>query len=261
MKWYLVVFIMFILHGCKDTVEVQIRKERLLMENKKYFNSERAAKILYEESSKYFKFGTFLYPRPQTRLIRYIVLGDEPPYHIKIITKNQAKKIEQKNGFYVRSYIDKDNREVASFANGMLLHRFDTKNKKIIFETEKNMSATTTLYVTSCHLGDGENNCLTREDSEDWLSYGQENPPLFTNKAFKNYAKYYNGKEIIYDNQSTMVKKIDYKNKKIKYYFYEDTKRYEVICDYMTETCKIKLKLSKLSSLHQSSGVTHSTTQ
>ena len=227
---------MLTLFGCKDAAEIQVMKEKLLLENKKYFNSERAANILYREATKYFKYGTFLYPRPESTLAYYRVLGDEPPYHMKKITKKQADKIDKEGkDSYIRIYTDEDNRIDACFSNNMLSHTFDAKNKKSLFNINNDIDRTQ-IYVTSCHPEE----CIVREDTEDWISYGQGFPIKFTNKAFKNYHSYYNGKEIIYDNQSRILKKIDYKGTKIKYYFYDYGKRYEVVCNYINEECEIK---------------------
>jgi len=237
MKWY-IIFAIITLFGCKDAAEIQIMKEKLLLENKKYFNSERAAKILYEESTKYFKYGTFLHAVPKSKLLYCIVLdkNKERPHLLKKTIKNKMNK-----GFYLSRYIDGNSWRGArgASANGTI-HYFDASNKKSLFKNDILDVLDTQLYVTSCHFRYGDTRCLTREDTEDWVSYGQGFPSEFTNKAFKNYHSYYNGKKIIYDNQSRVLKKIDYKGKKIKYYFYDSSKRYEVVCNYINEECEIK---------------------
>jgi len=249
MKWNIAIFAVLLLFGCKDTVEMEAMEEKLLIENKKYFNSERAAKILYVETSKYFKYGTFLYPRPNSKILRYVHVGNEPPYIMKIV-KTRKPLYERKNGediFYSQAYIHNNIIDIIYNSNGELVQLYNEKNEKSHFKiTNKGLDINATRsYYTGCSFYEhkGSRQCLVREFDEENLigeGFSQFLEDRVVNKIFKDYAKYYRGNEIIYDSQNRIIKKINYTDKNVKYYFYKKTKKYEVVCNYKYKRCKIE---------------------
>jgi len=241
MRRHIIVLIIFMLFGCANTVEKKITKEKLLLENKKYFNSERAAKILYEEAINYFKFGGFMHYRENSKLKYFVVLGDEPPYKIQKITKKQVNKVAlEKDNYLIKIYITKDKRVDALVGPNSVSHYFDVNSKKSLLQE---INALYTIdafqeYGTFCNSRYEKKECYIREDGDDKVAYGQGFPLEYANKAFENYAQYYNDKTIIYNTQSQPIKKINYKDKQITYFFYKEQKKYVIMCDYKNEECK-----------------------
>ena len=231
------------MYGCANTTGKQTAKENLLLENKKYFNSERAAKILYEEAKNYFKYGSFIHKRPNSKLEYFVVLGDEPPYRMRKITKKEANKIaSKKNKSFVQIYVTKDNRIEALIGTNAVSHYFDASTKKTLLKKVNGLYTIDAFfqeYGTFCDSKDGKNECYIREDGEDRVGYGQMYPLEYAKKAFKNYAQYYNGKTLIYNAKSQPIKKINYRDKQVTYFFYEDQKKHKILCDYKNEQCKI----------------------
>ena len=245
----MLIFIILTLLGCTNTVDVQAMKEKLLLENKQYFNSERAAKILYIESSKYFKYGTFLYHRPNSKILRYVQVGNEPPYRMKIVkTKKPKYRRENKEyNYYSQAYIHNNTIDAIYNSNGELMHFYNKKDEKSHFKiTDEGLDINTTRsYYTGCsfYKYKGRRVCHIREiDEEDLIL---ESSPQFLldrvlDKIFKNYAKCYGANKTIYDTQNRILKTINYADKKVKYYFYNKTKKYEVVCNYKNKNCKIE---------------------
>ena len=248
MKWYISIFILFTLFGCTDTAEMQVMKEKLLIENKKYFNSERTAKILYSEASKYSKYGTFLYPRANSKILHYELVGNEPPYRMKIVKtkKPRYRKENREDVFYSQAYIHNNIIDAIYNSNGELTQFYDKKNKKSNFKiTNKGLDINATRsYYTECsfYKHKGSMQCSSREYDEENM-IGEAHPQSLetkvANKIFKNYSKYYRANETIYDGQNRVLKKINYRDKQVKYYFYKKTKKYEVVCNYKSKSCKI----------------------
>lgn len=247
-KYIYLLILILLLQSCKDTVAIQ---NKIQMENKKYFNSALAANILFDISSKYFQYGTLLYPRPKSKILRYVLVGGEPQYKMKIVKTKNPRYRKNKNGediFYSQAYFHKNIIDSIYNSNGELMQFFNAKNQKSHFKiTDKGLDINATRsYYTGCSFYEykGTKSCLTREfDEENMVNENspQSSEPKIVNKIFKDYAKYYKDKETIYDSQHRMVKKIEYVDKKVKYYFYRQSKRYEIVCDYRGKRCKITL--------------------
>jgi hypothetical protein len=228
--------------GCTNTAEKRIMKEKLLVENKKYFNSERASHILYEEAINYFKYDSFVHYRENSQLKYFVVLGDEPPYKIQKITKKQANKIAlERDNSLIQIYLTKDNRIDALVGANAVSHYFDANNKKTLLKKVNDLYTINAFqeYGIFCHLRDEKKECYIREDGEDNIAYGQGFPLKYASKAFRNYTQYYNGKTVIYNTKSQLIKKINYKDKQITYFFYKKQNKYDITCDYKNETCRI----------------------
>lgn len=244
MREYVIVFTLFMMFGCTNIAEKKITNEKLLLENKKYFNSERAANILYEEAINYFKYNSFVHYRQDRKLKYFVVLGNEPSYKIQKITKKQANKIAlKKDNSLIKIYVTEDNRIDALVEANSVSHYFNTNNKKSLLKKIDDLYAIDVFqeYVTFCNSRYEKKECYIREDGEDNVAYGQGFPLKYANKAFANYAQYYNGKTVIYNAKSQLIKKINYKDKQITYFFYKELKKYVIMCDYKNEKCKIIL--------------------
>lgn len=227
-----------------------------------YFDSNKAAKELFVVYVNYLKYHKYIPPLDNINQKYYynVNMNTDSGVPNKIneivleqeISKEKHKQFEKKYGYQVlyyknnkllylvnpyeaiTSFYDKEDQNISiEFLNGYSRFFYSYSN---MARCSKNDIFQTTVCTLQSRKYNEEQGLLSNYKH---ISYRKKE----IEKIFNRYKHIYHNKNIIKNALGKIVKVVDYKRKKIVYYFYEKDNVHEVVCDYLYKECMIESKL------------------
>ncbi len=258
MKKIFYFIIISLLVGCSNTEFQQKNKWKNI-----YFNDEIASKKLYEVYHKFLKNSNFFYPSYDKKIVKYFqdirwLANQNKTYSVEFANQLTTKEIialRQINSYkiYKVFYNNGKPKEAISLHTKLFfddegrtiveIHGSDWDNIRFNYYGD--------IYVNVIDCRKKEKCTLSSYTYPEYLNSMNElyilNRKQDVKEVFKHIYKNNNGKSIFKDKYNRIIKIINYKEKVVERYVYNNQSVDKIVCSYVDKKCIISTKDNKTS--------------
>jgi len=204
------------------------------------FNSKKATRDLFKKTLLYIKYNSL--ENNNTNKIYYNVLSYEPPTKIKIMAINKKINLNKNNYDGVIAYKNDIILEDIT-VSGVFIFYDSHYQQKVKLEFDENHFVIDNWYLHQISCSKFTKSCTLSVYKKDFDLNTRDmikDIPKFQEDIFNKYYQKYDGQSIFKDKNNKLVKYIDYKAKKISYFYYKNNKKYVATCNVLTWQCEMK---------------------